>query len=102
MAVLVIGIVAALLLGLSTRPPAGPAPAVTVPRFAPTMASMPAQSTAPASRRAAPTVSTKEVCKQCERSGVVREPGGAIVQCPGCLGYGLVDTTSSLVPGGAA
>ena len=84
--------------GLSTRPPAGPAPAVAVPRFAPTMASMPAQSTTPESRRAAPIVSTKEVCKRCERSGVVREPGGAIVQCPACLGYGLVDTTASLVP----
>ncbi len=84
--------------GLSTRPPAGPAPAVAVPRFAPTMASIPAQSPAAASQRAVPTVSTKEVCKRCERSGVVRESGGAIVQCSVCLGYGLVDTAASFVP----
>lgn len=29
--------------GLSTRPPAGPPPQIAVPRFAPTMASMPTQ-----------------------------------------------------------
>ena len=80
-------------IGLSTHPPAGSAPSVAIPRFAPTMASMPAQSAAPASSRAVPLVSTKEVCKRCERSGVIRDQGGAIVPCPRCNGYGLVDTS---------
>lgn len=80
--------------GLSTRTPAGSAPGIAVPRFAPTMASMPAQSAAPASSRAVPSVPTKEVCKRCERSGVIRDLGGAIVPCPRCNGYGLVDTSA--------
>ena len=35
--------------GMSTRPPPGPAPAIAIPRFAPTLASMQAQSAPPAS-----------------------------------------------------
>jgi hypothetical protein len=63
-AVLVIGTLAALLIGLSTRPPAGPAPPIAVPHFAPTMASMPTQ---------AATISA--IVETRELAGDTRSPG---------------------------